>query len=797
MARPLLPVSLACAAGCFAGDATSPWMAVALLALTGALLGLALATREPRAGLAALLGAAAAVGAAASGAERAAHEAALLHSWPDAEDPVRLEGTAVTDGRTSGDRLVLVLDAEAPGGREAGRPAGRVRITVGGATRRPEILAGERVVVWTSLRRVRGFGNPGAEDAEGEARRQGIHRVGYCKSPRLLECHRSARASLRGALARARAWARGALTAALPPGPEEAVVRAMVLGDRSGLDRETGEAFRIAGTYHVLAISGAQVALLAGLLVHACGLAGWSRGASGLVVSVAVALYAAAVGGDPPVVRAAVMAVVLLGGRALDLDADLANLAGLAGLVMLLHRPSSVGDVGLQLSFAATLGILLLTPGLLQPLPRLPLRLDLGLAASLGAQIPLLPLLAAHFHRLAPAAVLLNLLAVPLASAVLVAGLAVLAASVLSHRLAALAGDAAWVAAHALLRTGDVAQLAPALDVRVPAPPLWAVAALAVGTVLLARSRRRGRGLVLCGVGVAGLLVGCGAEADGRLHLTVLDVGQGDALLLRSPGGRAFLVDTGGGFGSGLDFGEAVVGPALWAQGIRTLDRVLLTHAHPDHVGGAPLLVRAFRVGEVWEGPAPRKDRTYVDLDAHLRRWGTTRRTVVRGAALDWDGVGVDVLGPAPPGRPPWRTRNDDSVVVALRLGGVRMLLTGDAEAGGEAFLGALPSAVLKVPHHGSRTSSTAAFVAGVAPRVAIVSVGQRSRFGHPHAEVLERYVRQGVRVFRTDLDGAVTVATDGTTVWVRTFRSGRWEPVAEGLPGPARTAGNRDRRGI
>jgi competence protein ComEC len=175
----------------------------------------------------------------------------------------------------------------------------------------------------------------------------------------------------------------------------------------------------------------------------------------------------------------------------------------------------------------------------------------------------------------------------------------------------------------------------------------------------------------------------------------------------------------------------------------------------------------------VWEGPAPRRDRGYAHLDAALRQSGVARRTVWRGVRADWDGVSVEVEGPPPPGRPAWTTRNDDSLVLKLRWGQVTFLLTGDIEAEGETALGGVRAQVLKVPHHGSRSSSTAGFVAAVSPRLALVSVGHHNRFGHPHPEVVGRYARAGVWLLRTDRDGTITVSTDGEKVFVRTYRSG------------------------
>jgi competence protein ComEC len=432
-----------------------------------------------------------------------------------------------------------------------------------------------------------------------------------------------------------------------------------------------------------------------------------------------------------------------------------------------------VGDLGFQLSFAATLGILAFTRPLLHGVPSLPLRLDLALAGSLAAQLALLPLLAAQFQRLAPAALLLNLAAVPLSGAVLLAGLGVLAAAAVVPALAGAVGDVAWVLAHALLRSADLVRFLPALDVRVPPPPAWAVGVHVLGLLLLVRGGRRRAALPLA-IALAGVVAGRAAPADGRLHMAVLDVGQGDAIVLHGPSGRVWVVDAGAASDRGLNLGESVVGPYLRQSGVRRIDRLLVTHAHPDHAGGAPFLLRSFTVGDAWEGPAPRADATYHQLRAALAASGAARRTVTRGVREGWDGVDVEVLSPARLPRAPWRVRNDDSVVVALRFGETRLLLAGDVEGSAESSMAPWPAAVIKVPHHGSRSSSTPAFVEVVGPRLAVISAGYRNHFGHPHAEVVERYRRLGAEVLRTDVDGAITVSTDGHRLWVQTARDPR-----------------------
>jgi competence protein ComEC len=787
VSRPLLLLAAALAAGTWLGqDCRSLSQATGLLVMAAATGLLALLARAGPARRA-VAAAAFALGAGAAGVERAAYDRAPLRVWAVAQEddpaPVQLSGVAVRDGRLSGSRLVLVIDVESATVDGALRPLrGRARVDVGGdGVAGLAVMQGQPLTLWAQLGPPRGFRTPGAFDAAGQAFRDGIHAQGYCKSARLVTVEpRLGGPPWSRLAARLRARARAAFARWMLPGSERALVAAMVIGDRSGVDADTSEAFRAAGTYHVLAISGAQVALVAAVLLFALRRVRVPPDAAALATCLALAFYAELVGGDVPVVRAAVMGTALLAGRALSLEADAANLLGLAAAALLVARPSSLGDAGFQLSFGATLGILLLTRPLLERVPPLPLRLDLALAGSLAAQLALLPVLAAQFQRLTPAALLLNFAAVPLSAAVLVSGLAVLGCAAVAPWAAPFAGEVAWAFAHALLRSADLVRLLPSLDLRVAPPPLWAVGLQALGLATLARRGRRAAAVPL-GLALLGMIAGPGVPADGRLHVDLLDVGQGDAIVVRGPSGRVMVVDTGAAGDRGLDLGQSVVAPYLWVTGVRRIDRLLITHAHPDHAGGAPFLLSHFDVGEEWEGPAPRSDPSYDALGAAAARAGVRRRTVVRGLVETWDGITLEVVGPGRLPRAPWKVRNDDSVAVALRLGGVRILLTGDMEKGGEAALPVTAAAVLKVPHHGSRTSSSEHLLDGVRPRLAVASAGARNTFGHPHPEVVARYRRRGVQFLNTGWAGTIRLATDGQRLWVATAESPLEQLVQEG----------------
>lgn len=735
------------------------------------------AERTARVGLAF---AALALGVVGIGLERVAYERTPLRAFALAQDEsevLRLEGTLAADPDESFERWVLLLDVDSVEYRGARHALeGRARLFVGGEAERPSLSEGDRVAAWARVAAPRGRANPGGFDGEAHAFRRGIHALAFCKSPALLSRTGRARVGwVRDVVSRLRRSARQALAAWVRPGPAAGIVRAMVLGDRAGLAPETEEAFRIAGTYHVLALSGAQVALVVGLLLWPLRRLGAPRALAVTVVGAGVVSYALFVGGEIPVVRAAVMALVLLLGVALDLTGDAANLLGVAGLGLLAHRPSSVGDVSFQLSFVATLAIILLVPSLAALTRPLPRAIGLLLSASLAAQIGVVPLLAVHFHRLAPAALVLNLVAVPLSSVVLLAGFAVVLFGAWAPALAWLAARAAEWSATLLLWSGEVVQAIPWVDVRVPTPGPGVLALYVAAALALAGAHRlRWTPVLLLAAAVVGIVLGTGPPpGDGRLWVSMLDVGEGDSLVLRSPAGRLFLVDAGGARPPAFDAGEEVTAPYLWSQGIRRVDGLLLTHGHSDHVGGAALLCRVFKPREVWQAEGFGQGEPIARALAASRAVSAVRVTGVgRGFRRAWDGVEIEVLWP-PEVPLTGGTENDTSVVVRLRYRDVTFLLTGDIGASVEAQLAAGRTDVLKIPHHGSLSSSSLPFVIETSPRVAILSCGRRAERSRAVAEIVARYRRVGTAVYRTDRDGAITMATDGRGLWVSTDRDG------------------------
>jgi competence protein ComEC len=411
--------------------------------------------------------------------------------------------------------------------------------------------------------------------------------------------------------------------------------------------------------------------------------------------------------------------------------------------------------------------------------------------ASLATEALLFPVGALIFSRVTFAGLALNFLAIPLMAVAQVAGMMVVPLALVSRGAAAAIGWIAYVGAAGLVWSADLVRLAPAVTYRI-APPSPAAVAVYYAAVVVAWCSKRGvdpstilrvrfsRASAVVAAAAAiwiltdplSILV---ARGDGRLLVTFIDVGQGDSAFVRFPAGSTLLVDVGGlSFSSGFDIGDRVVAPVLRQAGFYRLGVLALTHGDPDHIGGASSVADEFRPGEVCEGiPVPRSV-PLTALRVGAQRLGTRWANVYAGdhAVID----GVDIVAHHPH-RAEWerqKVRNDDSLVLELRWRAVSIVLTGDigkaVEPAIAARLGPAPLRVVKVPHHGSRTSSSDAFVAALRPRVAIVSVGRGNHFGHPAPVVLERYRSVGAEIFRTDRDGAIRVDTDGTSLVVSTF---------------------------
>jgi competence protein ComEC len=615
------------------------------------------------------------------------------------------------------------------------------------------------------------------------------------------------------AFARARALVRQRVESRIRPlgDTTAAVALAILLGERASLDPRLVERLQQAGIYHVMALSGGNVALVLWAIVwlrHVRRTAHrtWAVGAGLLLMA-----YGGLVSAEPSVARAIAVAALYVCAAALDVRATPGHLLAVVAIGVVTWDPGALFDVGAWLTFAATAGLI----GLAEPVAtwvvsplavrleilgvRVPRAVLAMLTASVCAELSLWPIALFAFGQVTLLGVVLNFAAVPLMAIVQVAA----TLAVVVHQAAApIAAAVVHWAVQGVLFTARAVDAWPVMVFAGRPPSPVAMAAYFTALLLWAT---RGRPAVpnhllvvpnylLAAVvaSAAWLVAPSWSGAHERLlTMTVLDVGQGDATLVRFPSGHALLVDGGGVAGGGFDVGERVVRPALAALGIQRLTHVAVTHGDPDHIGGLRSVVGRLRPTEVWEGvPVPDHEPSAA-LATEARRVGAAWRRLQAGDNVAFGDAHVTVLHPPLPDWERVRVRNDDSLVLVIRYGEVTMVLPGDIGHAVESVLSArrIEGAIriVKVPHHGSRTSSSEPWLKWVRPSVAIVSAGPSNRFGHPAADVLERYRAAGALILRTDEDGAVQMRTDGIRVELETVSGRVASLVAEGQVSPVR----------
>ena len=754
------------------------------------------------------------------GSARDGHQTATLGPAPDAG----------TTGRSAANGAATSAE---PRHGASGAPAEPAHVRVAATLPAyPEVMPGDAVVVAGSIR-------PPPDSPYGEY----LERIGAAGTLQAtsLTVVPSPESPDR-ALERLRRSAGTSLAAVLPE-PEAGLAAGILIGLRNLVDRDLASAFTTAGVSHVVAISGWNIAIVAAAVATFAGRLGRRR--RSVVTMVAITAYVVFAGASASVVRAGVMAAVVLLARESGRAGQAAAALGWAVAIMLLVEPGLVHDAGLQLSALATAGLVAWATPLTALLDRLgrgrfPAWLTENLGVSLAAQAATLPLILASFGRLSLVAPAVNLVVVPLVAPAMAAGcVAMLAgAAVLAGAppvIGAVLAAPAWVLLRILVGIVDGAAALPFASVTLT-PPMDAivagVAAVAIAglhwrtthrapkasTPTASPARAPATGLArhatdasvrprawprpkagrwtrtaALGLAVAVLVAGgvVAARPSGVARITVLDVGQGDAILVEGSSGGRLLID------GGPDPDRLLVAlDARLPPWDRRLDAVILSHPHEDHVGGLARLLDRYRVRRVFEpgtrGPGP----GYAAwLERLGRPGGPQRRGLAAGDRVDVDEIAMTVLWPIAgqiPLEPPdgGTGINNVSIVLLGRVGTSRFLLAGDVEQDIDPHLLAagLPRLdLLKVAHHGSKTATTQAFVDAVRPRVAIASAGAGNPYGHPTRQTIDRLKAAGATVYRTDLDGSVSVTFGRDGMAVRA-EGGRGASVT--TPGGTRAAG-------
>lgn len=579
-------------------------------------------------------------------------------------------------------------------------------------------------------------------------------------------------------------------------GDRAGLVDALIAGRRGGIDREVREQFVGAGMVHLLAISGFHVGLLAGWIIVLLRLGSVPARHAEPIAALVALCYAWWLGWPAPATRAAALVATAVLARRRQRAVRPDGLLGTSALVVMLVEPWSIVDLGAWLSFSAVAGVLWAVRWVRRAWPdRASWREPL--AVSIGATLATAPIAALTIGRVATIGPIVNLVAIPLVAvtipALLVAVVTVAIAPSTAAAFAAsgsvLLGALEWLARNASTLPGAAGPADPGWHAALP----WLAAAATAwwatrgGSVPREALRRVAWGTSLF---VWWPLVATSphrAVDPDRLTLHFLDVGQGDATAIRTPGGHWVVVDAGPA-DDRHDAGARVVTPFLERSGARRIALLVVSHGHRDHVGGAAHLVERWPVDLAIDPGEPFDEAGYLGWLERLSRRGVRWRTVVAGETWQLDGVQFRVLHPARGWSGAGRDLNEDSIVLEVRHGAFTALLGGDAGLPAEsAFVPLLGQVdLLKVGHHGSRGATGVPLLARAQPRVAVVSSG-RNRYGHPAPEALARLAAAGVAVLRTDREGTVSVSTDGRTFTVRGGRTvatlDARDPISEAKP--------------
>lgn len=583
------------------------------------------------------------------------------------------------------------------------------------------------------------------------------------------------------------------------PRQDAAAIFAMLFGGYQGIRPELLEAFTITGIVHILSVSGSHITLMAGTANIVGRFLHMSPRATAVLATGVILFYSLLAGAIPPVIRSALMGILTLLALTAGRERDAQHILGLVALGLLLYSPLWLFDISFQLSFGATAGLLYLAPPLRERLrKKLPVFVADSLAVTIGAQLSVLPIIAWYFNVLSLSSLLANLVIAPIVEWIIVAGLlAGLLASLLPW-----AGKVVFLLASVVL--GLVYELSrwvaalPGSQIYMPTFSWWGEILYYMGLDWLIIDGEHKKRLMSCGgmggklrdskgwqavflLGVLAVVFCCWQMWCNNKEMQVhfIDVGQGDSALVITPHGRAFMVDTGGVREGSYDIGSRVDVPYLLHYGVQKLDYIFLTHAHDDHAGGVKGILTKIPVGAIGIGHEGAGDYLQAFGTGEIGKIKKLLVPLQEGSSIELDGVRIDMLY-SPESRKVQEsqlqaTGNEFSNLIRVSYGEASFLFTGDLVAEQEQQVLAngtnVASTVLKVGHHGSRTSSSQEFLTAVNPGWAVISCGYNNSFGHPHKEILNRLTScTKAEILRTDQQGAIVFRTDGKSIKVESF---------------------------
>lgn len=708
--------------------------------------------------------------------------------------------------------------------------AGRIRLTVAG--KGPDFRQGDRVALFSKIKSIRNFNNPGGFDYKRHMMFKKVWGSAYVSAQKITLIHRQSGGKVGQFIAEERRNISD-LIDQTGNGKEQAVLKAVIIGDKNAISKDLRNTFNRAGVSHLLAISGLHIGIVATVAffflrwilshIHLFLRNAWTKKGAVLLSLIPVFIYGLLSGMSPSTQRAVIMVSVFLAAFLFEREHDPMNTLALAAILILIVHPPALYSISFQLSFTAVLAIIY---GLSKTGPLwesvkhkaskpwktgLVTKLFYFSMASVFAVLGTLPLVMFYFNQISLVGIPTNFIMVPLIGFVVIPlgllGVFLYPVTVFGSLLCFKAGAAVLGPTLGVLTF--LADL-PFAAIKTVTPSfleiccfylfLWAILNLKYVplkiTLLQNHTKNTEKNLsvnnhiqktaliiaffvtVVFGIDTAYWAYHRWWHDDFRV--TMIDVGHGNAALLELPHGYDMLVD-GGGFPDNLvfDMGAYIIARVLWQKKIKTIDTLVLSHPNSDHLNGLIYIAEHFNVKNVWTNHEDTKTfgyKKFVEtIQHHNINWPSYDKIY---GVHQIEGVAIDIL--YPPGdyiekkkKERWRNMNNNSLVLKASYGSESFLFPGDIETRAEYELvstggNKLKSTVLLAPHHGSKTSSSQLFLETVAPELVIISSGWKSRFGFPHPSVLKRYKKQGCRIFETAENGAISIKTDGKTLRVK-----------------------------
>ncbi|MFW5787903.1 MAG: DNA internalization-related competence protein ComEC/Rec2 [Halanaerobiales bacterium] len=556
------------------------------------------------------------------------------------------------------------------------------------------------------------------------------------------------------------------------------VMEALLLGERDRLPEEWEKSFSQAGANHLLAISGLHVGFLILILVYFFKLVGCANLYRNLLLTFFMICYIIITGGRASVFRAGLLSVLFLWAPFFDRQGNIFNILGFTAFLNLLVEPYVLFSPGFQLTYLVVIAIVLWTGIFNKFMPDI-------IAVSLAAQLGSIPLTAYYFNQLTPVGILTNIWAIPLSGLVVGTGFMLLIIGSLSPVMAAVPAFLLQIVLDIFSFLMNITSRLPFAYLEVSSPPVYLVFVIYGYIIFLPfllspriipvnKRKKQKRLIYFAGFAVAlTLFLVCSSFFSPALEVIFFDVGQGDSILLNTPGQHHILVDGGGQVNRDSDMGEQVLLPYFKQQGIYSLDLVFVTHFHDDHAAGIKSILRKRKV-EVLVLPQGAGDN---ELGREIIRLAREKGTEVLSAHReDYFRAGEVLFEVLHPDKDNSLDQNNNSLVLKIIYDRISFLFTGDLEKEGEKELlqeePDLKSQVLKVGHHGAGSSSSHEFLQAVAPREAVISVGENNFFGHPDSKVLDKIKNYGINTWRTDRQGAIIIKTRGQNYRIKSYLS-------------------------